>query len=222
MTLKNIQAIFFDFDGVIADSVHVKTEAFAKIYEPFGEEVVKKVVDHHLANGGISRFEKFRLYHRRFLNQNLNDKQLQQILDNFSSLVLQRVIEAPLIPGTIEFLEKNYQNLKLFIISATPHDEINKIVKEKNLNKYFKNICGSPQNKSFWTHSIINEIKLDSSKVIFIGDALADYNAATENNIKFVARVNTIGDNIFNGKKVFKEIKDLFELDVLLLNGLSD
>ena len=54
MIFKEIQAILFDFDGVIADSVHVKTEAFAKIYEPYGKEVVNRVVTHHIANGGVS------------------------------------------------------------------------------------------------------------------------------------------------------------------------
>ena len=31
--MNNLQAIFFDFDGVIADSVHIKTEAFEKLSE---------------------------------------------------------------------------------------------------------------------------------------------------------------------------------------------
>ena len=54
-----IKAIIFDFDGVIAESVNVKTEAFASLYEPYGKDVVNKVEQHHLANGGVSRFEKF-------------------------------------------------------------------------------------------------------------------------------------------------------------------
>ena len=32
MKLLNYKAIIFDFDGVIAESVNVKTEAFSKIY----------------------------------------------------------------------------------------------------------------------------------------------------------------------------------------------
>ena len=40
--LKTIESIFFDFDGVIADSVNVKTEAFAKMYESYGKEVKKQ------------------------------------------------------------------------------------------------------------------------------------------------------------------------------------
>jgi|TARA_Y100000310_G_C20511448_1_gene729077 beta-phosphoglucomutase-like phosphatase (HAD superfamily) len=34
------KVIFWDFDGVIKDSVNVKTRAFEKLFLPFGENVV--------------------------------------------------------------------------------------------------------------------------------------------------------------------------------------
>jgi beta-phosphoglucomutase-like phosphatase (HAD superfamily) len=37
------QAIFFDFDGVILDSVHVKTEAFAAMFRKYGPEIERAV-----------------------------------------------------------------------------------------------------------------------------------------------------------------------------------
>ena len=50
--ITKARVIFWDFDGVIKDSVPVKTEAFRKIFLPFGANVAKKVVGHHLENGG--------------------------------------------------------------------------------------------------------------------------------------------------------------------------
>jgi len=41
------KALFFDFDGVLADSVEVKTDAFSKLFEKFGPEIQAKVVEHH-------------------------------------------------------------------------------------------------------------------------------------------------------------------------------
>ncbi|MGB9498885.1 MAG: hypothetical protein ACKVE4_03865 [Dissulfuribacterales bacterium] len=58
------QAIFFDFDGVIFDSVNVKTDAFANMFEVYGAEVRDAVVKYHLDNGGVSRMEKFKYYYR--------------------------------------------------------------------------------------------------------------------------------------------------------------
>mgnify|MGYP006077874289 FL=1 len=54
--MNKIKAIIFDYDGVIAESVNVKTEAFAELYKPYGTDIVQKVIKHHEANGGVSRF----------------------------------------------------------------------------------------------------------------------------------------------------------------------
>ena len=56
-----IRGIAFDFDGVLVESVDVKTKAYARLFEEYGEGVVSRVVDYHLTNGGVSRFVKFRV-----------------------------------------------------------------------------------------------------------------------------------------------------------------
>ena len=45
------EALIFDFDGVILESVETKTRAFAELYKDKGPDVVDKVVRHHLAHG---------------------------------------------------------------------------------------------------------------------------------------------------------------------------
>ena len=65
-SLKAIHAIVFDFDGVLAESVDIKTRAFALLFRDEGEEVVRKVIDFHLKNGGVSRFEKIKFFSGAF------------------------------------------------------------------------------------------------------------------------------------------------------------
>ena len=69
-------AIFFDFDGVIVDSVHIKTQVFYEMYLPYGKNIAKKAKQHHIENGGVSRFEKFKVYHKDFLGKTLNNDEL--------------------------------------------------------------------------------------------------------------------------------------------------
>ena len=57
---------------------------------------------------------------------------------------------ASLGPDGLWKLIANIKNIELIIISATPHNEINEIVEKKGLGKYFKLVCGSPKNKSYW------------------------------------------------------------------------
>ena len=41
--LQMIKNIIFDYDGTIADSVNIKTEAFAELYRIYGKEIERKV-----------------------------------------------------------------------------------------------------------------------------------------------------------------------------------
>ncbi|MBD75016.1 MAG: haloacid dehalogenase, partial [Rickettsiales bacterium] len=41
--IKKAKIIFWDFDGVIKESVSVKSDAFEKLFQPFGIEIAKKV-----------------------------------------------------------------------------------------------------------------------------------------------------------------------------------
>ncbi len=183
-----IKTIFFDFDGVIAESVNVKTEVFYQMYLPYGEEIAQKVKRHHLDNGGMSRFVKFRLYHKEFLNIELSDEGLAKLTQQFSNSVMQGVINAPLVSGILDFLKENYQKLNFFVITGTPTDEIREILKARNLEIYFEGAFGSPEKKDFWVQKIITENQYSTSESIFIGDAFADYDAANNNNIPFILR----------------------------------
>ena len=51
--------IILDFDGVILESVSVKTEAFRTLFS-FVPKHVDEIVQFHIDNGGMSRFDKFR------------------------------------------------------------------------------------------------------------------------------------------------------------------
>ena len=66
------QAVFFDFDGVIADSNAVKARAFAALFAPFGPTVQEAVVRYHLDNGGMPRLEKIRHCHTVIAGQPLD------------------------------------------------------------------------------------------------------------------------------------------------------
>ena len=69
MVRERYDAVVFDFDGVLVESVDVKTDAFAALYRPYGSDIVEKVVAWHMAHGGVMRFEKFRHFHRVFLGR---------------------------------------------------------------------------------------------------------------------------------------------------------
>lgn len=212
--MKDIDAIFLDFDGVILESVDIKGWAFGKLFEDYPQHVDEIVAFHH-ANGGMSRFDKFRFIYKEMLKEPLPNKKFELLCDHFSKLVYKRVLKCDFVPGALEFLKKYHNIFHMFIISGTPHEEINRIVVEKGLSGFFEGVFGSPATKSYWAQKIIKEKKWDANRILFIGDAMSDYRAAFENNITFVARV-TDGKDIFEGEKVNWRIRDFFELERLL------
>jgi phosphoglycolate phosphatase-like HAD superfamily hydrolase len=179
------KGIIFDFDGVICDSVNVKTEAFASMYKIYGDKVVSKVIQYHHENGGISRHEKFRYFHKELLGITLTDAEVIKMGDIFSSISLQKVIDSPYLPGVIDFIKARHLDANLFICTGTPESEMRIILNKKGLMEFFKGIYGAPKSKADIIREIMCNYQIPAEKLEFYGDAMTDYNAAKSTKIKF-------------------------------------
>ena len=182
--------LIFDFDGVLVDSVEVKTDAFAALYIKYGKNIVEKVIKHHRLNGGMSRYEKFKYYHQYFLNRKITKDEINVLNQKFSNLVVSKVVNSPEIEGVSDFLNK-YNVKKLFFVnSATPTNEIKKIIILRGWSHYFNGIFGSPNDKIKNIANILNKTQINHDEKIkssvFFGDARSDYLAATATGIDFV------------------------------------
>ncbi len=187
MNLKHIETLFFDFDGVIVDSLDIKTQAFGELFRDYGEDIVKKVMYYHMNNSGVSRYEKFKYYYSKILHKEISQDIMNDLNNRFSQLVLEKVVKAPTVAGVIDFLKKlNNDRKNCFVVSATPQDEIRHIAKLKQLDGFFKEIVGSPMTKKENLRHLVNKYALDRTKAIYCGDAKSDYEAAVENNIDFI------------------------------------
>lgn len=209
-----IKYIFFDFDGVLAESVDVKTEAFRQMYLKHGDSFSQRVVEHHKNNGGVSRFEKFKIYNGQWLNEHIDKKKIQSLAETFSNLVVEGVVNADEVPGAKEFLESSNKITK-FIITGTPTTEIKPILKKRGMLNFFKGVYGSPEKKDFWVKKILTDLQINQDECVFIGDALADYNAALNNDITFILRETSEGKELFKDFKGYR-IKDITELSQVL------
>jgi len=179
-------ALFFDFDGVLADTVEVKTKAFAQLFEPYGVTIRDRIVEHHRNHGGMTRVNKFQYYYKNYLQKPLQDEDLATLCDAFAKLVVEKVVAAPAIPGAEEFL-RNYQGRSAcFIISGTPDDEIHEIVRQRGWSGYFLEICGAPVTKQQHLAILLNRYSLQPKNSLFFGDAITDYEAANALRVPFV------------------------------------
>lgn len=209
-----IKAIFWDFDGVIADSVNVKTDAFYELYLPYGKDVAEKVKAYHLANGGVSRFKKFEYWQTELLGNPapVSQNVIDDLASRFSALVMDKVINAPYIRGAYDTVVKYSSQVSNYIISGTPEGEMKDIIKGRGLSPYFKDVLGSPESKEDLTTKLIVKEGYDSREVIFIGDAPSDLHAAEKNKTWFILRKHEDNIELFKDYRSFT-ISDFTNFD---------
>ncbi len=177
---------FFDFDGVLVDSVGIKTEAFEEMFKHFGPEVLHRVLEHHRRHGGISRVDKIQYCHTHFVGEPLSAQDLADWADGYANLVLEKVIEADWVAGAKEFLEEVHRDSLVFVISGTPEDELVSVIRARGIEHYFTEILGSPTRKPEHVRNLLSKYKLPADSCVFIGDALTDYDAARETGLHFI------------------------------------
>lgn len=205
------QAIIFDFDGVVVESGKIKTQAFAELYRPYGEDIVAQVVQFHTRNGGMSRYRKFRHFQQHFLNKPpLTEEEEQQLDIRFSELVVEAVIAAEAVPGAIELIRQQAGRIPLFVASGTPESELKVIVERRGLTPYFTAVRGAPALKKTIIAEILTAHALKPESVLMIGDAMADLEGAQANNTAFLGRVHPDDSNPFPaGIKTVPDLRGL-------------
>ncbi len=188
MNKLSVKAIVFDFDGVLAESVSVKGDAFYDLYEDAGKEIQEKVLAHHLANGGVSRYDKIRHHEAELLGRPATEEEVEERAQLFSDLVEDKVVASDWVKGAKEFLEHASGSLPLFVASATPQEELKRIIAGREMTHYFKSIYGSPQKKAEHLRTIMDEHGWLGDDVVMIGDTISDYNAAQAVGAHFIGR----------------------------------
>lgn len=184
-----IRVVIFDFDGVLVDSVDIKTRAFARLFGDKPPEVVRAIIRHHLDNGSMSRFEKIRYYYREFLKQPLADEELARLCDRFAGYVVEEVVRAPYVKGAKDFLDKCNQRYVCCVASGTPEDELKSIISRRHMSGYFRGVYGAPKKKADIIREVLDITKCPQQEAVFVGDDLFDYEAVKGNGIKFIAVV---------------------------------
>lgn len=215
MPERPLDAVFFDFDGVLVDSVEVKTEAFAALYRRYGPDVEAEVVAYHRKHGGVTRNDKITHYQRTLVHEPDDPATVARLADEFGALVKQAVIAAPEIPGARASVEALAEVAPLYIVSATPHDELADIVAARGLTHFFRAIVGAPTTKAEAIGRTIGAEGYRPAHCVMIGDATADLDAARACGVPFIG-VRIGGDTDFFSASV-PCLTDLVGLAELLL-----
>jgi phosphoglycolate phosphatase-like HAD superfamily hydrolase len=187
-----IKLIFWDFDGVIKESVNIKTDCFLELFKDINQEIKNKIKLHHLEHGGVSRYEKIPLY-LKLSGIPYDHKILQDYYDRFHDIVIEKVVQAEWVPGVLQVLNSgSYINV---LVSATPIDELNEIVERINIKHFFTEIYGAPTNKINAIEDFFSKFNHNKLETIFIGDSMVDKIAADQCQVQFILRKHDYTEN---------------------------
>lgn len=207
--MDQLEAVVLDFDGVVLESVDVKTRAFVELFDRQEPELVAEI---HLDNPGLTRFEKFRMISERLFGS-YEEKAAPELNAVFSAIVRREMSSCPFVPGALDFLRSRARTHRLFVASAAPEDELREIVEERGLTPYFEQVNGSPRSKPEILGDLLEASGLDPRQALFIGDAPADQAAAAEVGVWFVGRSGVAGTPPLDDATAVAIVEDLAELD---------
>ncbi len=183
--MVSYRTMVFDCDGVVLDSNRLKTNAFREAASPYGEVAAEALVAHHVANGGISRFAKFRHFLDEIVGAEASGPGIEQLLADFATSVRHGLRECAIAPG-IEALRRATAWAPWLIVSGGSQEELREVFSERGIDRWFDGgIFGSPDTKDeILARELANgNIQLPA---LFVGDSRYDFLAARSAGLDFV------------------------------------
>lgn len=184
--LSSFEVILWDFDGVILDSMPVRTLGFSMTLSEYDDKDVQKLIDYHTENGGLSRYHKYRYFYEKILNKEVSDDQIADLAGRFSSIMKRELCNKNLlIEDSLLYISSNFQKHQFHVVSGSDEVELKFLNKELGIAKYFKSINGSPTPKTKIVSNLLAENNWRTDKVCLIGDSKNDFDAAVNNGVSF-------------------------------------
>lgn len=179
------RTLVFDCDGVILDSNRLKTEAFRSAALPYGEEAAEALVRHHLAHGGVSRYEKFRRFLDAIAPPGREGPGYEALLARYAAAVREGLETCACAEG-LEALRRATPDAVWMVVSGGDQAELREIFARRGLAGLFDGgIFGSPDAKA---EICARETATGGLRApaLFLGDSALDLATARRFGMDFV------------------------------------
>lgn len=219
MDLTRYNTLVFDCDGVILDSNKIKTRAFWQAALPYGADMADKLVSHHVARGGVSRYLKFQYFLDNIVPSDADGPDLAALLEVYAEEVKAGLIECEVAPGLHE-LRAVYPQQRWMIVSGGDQKELRSVFAARGLDELFDGgIYGSPDTKSA---ILAREIKSGNvqNPALFLGDSKYDHIAAMEASMDFIFLSEWSEFNNYSSYLSENSIEDGISIQNVLRNNL--
>lgn len=182
--MKDYASLVFDCDGVVLNSNAVKTMAFRSAVMDYGPDKADALVEHHVSNGGVSRYRKFDHFLRNIVGTEVTHDALESLLSKYAASVREGLLACELAPG-LQHLRQMTIGTPWMLVSGGDQAELRDVFAARGINEWFDaGIFGSPDTKEF---ILAREIRVGNlhKPALFFGDSRYDHIAATTAGLDF-------------------------------------
>lgn len=178
-----IKNIFFDFNGTLLDDVYLTFDIENKLAKKYG--VPQFSMEKYL---NLFCFPVRDYYEKIGFDLTKIDfnKLSHEFMDEFYKRFTR---DAYLYEGLVTFLTKlKNEGFKLFVVSATKHDDLVNQLKEKGIDMFFDDFIGSSniagKGKIDYAKDFVNSKNIKIEESIFVGDTIHDFEVGSALNMK--------------------------------------
>jgi phosphoglycolate phosphatase-like HAD superfamily hydrolase len=180
-----LRALVLDLDGVVFDSVPLKTAVLCELFRPASPARVARL---YRAVAGQPRRHALETVWRRLYGGPPAPPLLEVLEREFGRGVAARQASCPFVPGMPGFLERRARTMPLFVASGVPEGELQEVLAARGIAHLFRGAWGAPRTKPEILSALLRTHGWRSEEVLFIGDTRWDLLAARRVGVPFVAR----------------------------------
>ena len=179
------RSYIFDCDGVLLNSNRIKTKAFYTTAISYGEAEANALVQYHVRNGGISRYEKFKYFLKVIVGKKIQHNELEGLLAKYAEEAKAGLMRCEIACG-LERLRKSLPHSRWFVVSGGDQNELREIFSKRGIDIFFDGgIFGSPDTKSEILSRELSTFNI-KKPAVFIGDSRYDYETAVKKGLDFI------------------------------------
>ena len=187
--LRRYGSVHFDLDGVLLDSNDLKVRCMIDAIASLGPQVVEPFVAEFRRSFGRSRFEHFRrLYCHHLGGDELGWEEFYAVYGGaYGALVRARYADAPLCAHAASLVRRlAAAGMPMTVVTGTPTAEAIAVLESHGLAGAFTAIFGGEQPKPVRIGEALAATDSERDDAIFVGDSLADLQAANQRRVQFV------------------------------------
>ena len=211
---NQFSAVVFDFDGTLVDSALIKRQVFFDVAEPLPG--ARELIFDLLANQPpLDRYQIFSKVAEQCCLPEDASYFATELARQYSEICHGKVTQSKDVPGAgalISLLKT--ESIPVFVSSATPITELEKIIPQRSWAKKLSGIYGSPMRKIDHLHDIYCQIQGDKQLMMMVGDSDSDADAAEEFGCEFAA----VGENFCSFKEALFRGSNLHDIRAQLFD----